>query len=252
MISHTKVYPFKCNDCERKFRRNSELKQHVCKCGQRKGRIFRASGTNKTNKTEEQVCEVMETAENESEPVKIGETDLSNTIPLSSKVQTKATRRTSLNKCNASKVKKHGCDLCGKHFLSIWHLEENVCMMTHTKIYPFKCDDCERKFRRNSELKQHVRKCRQGMGRIFTAGGTNKTKKRKEQLCEVMKTAENESEPFKIGETDLSNTIPLSSKVQTKATRRTSLNKRNASKVKKHGCDLCGKHFLYMCNLKNI
>ena len=70
-----------------------------------------------------------------------------------SKTEVQTALKSTSKKCSISKLRRHGCSICSKHFLKKIHLREH--MMSHTKVYPFKCDTCERTFRRNSELKQH-------------------------------------------------------------------------------------------------
>ena len=227
MMSHPEVFQFKCDVCEKKFRRKGQLQEHEC-CAQGMEEKEITEGADKAKLTEEQ--EVMNTEKNGTVAVMDANMSFQGTAVPEMKVQTKKpNQRTSLKKRNASKLRRHGCDVCGKHFLFMRHLEEH--MMTHTKVYPFKCNDCERKFRRNSELKQHV--C--------------KSEKMKERVDN--KTDESETHrPDVNGDIHFhGNTI---CKMEGKRTLKSSSKICSTSKIRRHGCNLCGKRFIQNCHLR--
>ena len=272
MMTHTKVYPFKCDVCERKFRRNSELKQHKCHGqGTEKKKIARE--TKESEKMKEHVDNILKMEESEThQPDVNGDIDVhGNTI---CKMDGKRTLKSSSKSCSTSKIRRHGCNLCGKRFIQKCHLKEH--MMSHTKIYPFKCDVCERKFKRNSGLKQH--KCLgQGTESEKIARGTKESEKMKERVDNILTTEESETHQpdvkgvlhlhgSSLSKTEVQTTFKqhkclgeekrndivefISCNICNKTVRKKWIQMHRRRHAKKHVCKVCKKRYLTPGNLK--
>uniref|UniRef100_A0A6P7F2K6 Gastrula zinc finger protein XlCGF52.1-like n=1 Tax=Diabrotica virgifera virgifera TaxID=50390 RepID=A0A6P7F2K6_DIAVI len=87
----------------------------------------------------------------------------------------------------------HICDICGKSFLTFYNLNKHK-KMTHQKLRPFECEQCQRKFSSKFALRTHERQHTQDMP--FTCNICGQSFRQKVSLKGHRKTVHNIEEPL--------------------------------------------------------
>lgn len=144
--------PFTCGYCNKAFRDSYHLRRHEsCHTG-----IKMVSRPKKTAQaTAPTMVPLLSsmTRENNANPSYILTTAATSAMVPTSTV---ANCQPSVPKKPAKPVKKnHGCEMCGKAFRDVYHLNRHK--LSHSDEKPFECPICQQRFKRKDRMTYHVR-----------------------------------------------------------------------------------------------
>ncbi|KAK6473245.1 vascular endothelial zinc finger 1-like isoform X1 [Huso huso] len=96
----------------------------------------------------------------------------------------------------AKPVKKnHGCDMCGKAFRDVYHLNRHK--LSHSDEKPFECPICQQRFKRKDRMTYHVRSHEGGINKPYICSVCGKGFSRPDHLSCHVKHVHSTERPFK-------------------------------------------------------
>ncbi|XP_061558340.1 vascular endothelial zinc finger 1-like isoform X1 [Phycodurus eques] len=96
----------------------------------------------------------------------------------------------------AKPVKKnHGCELCGKAFRDVYHLNRHK--LSHSDEKPFECPICHQRFKRKDRMTYHVRSHDGGVHKPYVCSVCGKGFSRPDHLSCHVKHVHSSERPFK-------------------------------------------------------
>lgn len=149
--------PFICGYCNKAFRDSYHLRRHEsCHTGVKMVSRPKKTVPHTTAPTMVPLLSSM-TRDNNTNPSYIL-TSAATSISGGTMVQTSAGTvcQPSAPKKPARPVKKnHGCEMCGKAFRDVYHLNRHK--LSHSDEKPFECPICQQRFKRKDRMTYHVR-----------------------------------------------------------------------------------------------
>ncbi|XP_046891072.1 vascular endothelial zinc finger 1-like isoform X2 [Hypomesus transpacificus] len=151
--------PFICGYCNKAFRDSYHLRRHEsCHTG-----IKMVSRPKKvqTAPTMVPLISTVPHRENSGNPSYISTiagilTTATTSASTATSIMSPMPQQQSLPKKPAKPVKKnHGCDMCGKAFRDVYHLNRHK--LSHSDEKPFECPICQQRFKRKDRMTYHVR-----------------------------------------------------------------------------------------------
>ncbi|MFT7800243.1 vascular endothelial zinc finger 1-like isoform X1, partial [Arapaima gigas] len=101
----------------------------------------------------------------------------------------------------AKPVKKnHGCEMCGKAFRDVYHLNRHK--LSHSDEKPFECPICQQRFKRKDRMTYHVRSHDGGVHKPYVCSVCGKGFSRPDHLSCHVKHVHSSERPFKCQVTD--------------------------------------------------
>ncbi|XP_077449234.1 vascular endothelial zinc finger 1-like [Stigmatopora argus] len=102
----------------------------------------------------------------------------------------------SVPKKPAKPVKKnHGCEMCGKAFRDVYHLNRHK--LSHSDEKPFECPICHQRFKRKDRMTYHVRSHDGGVHKPYVCSVCGKGFSRPDHLSCHVKHVHSSERPFK-------------------------------------------------------
>ncbi|KAJ8245123.1 hypothetical protein GJAV_G00274930 [Gymnothorax javanicus] len=96
----------------------------------------------------------------------------------------------------AKPVKKnHGCEMCGKAFRDVYHLNRHK--LSHSDEKPFECPICQQRFKRKDRMTYHVRSHDGGVNKPYICSVCGKGFSRPDHLSCHVKHVHSSERPFK-------------------------------------------------------
>ncbi|KAK7925051.1 hypothetical protein WMY93_007361 [Mugilogobius chulae] len=96
----------------------------------------------------------------------------------------------------AKPVKKnHGCEMCGKAFRDVYHLNRHK--LSHSDEKPFECPICQQRFKRKDRMTYHVRSHDGGVHKPYVCSVCGKGFSRPDHLSCHVKHVHSSERPFK-------------------------------------------------------
>ncbi|XP_036391801.1 vascular endothelial zinc finger 1-like isoform X2 [Megalops cyprinoides] len=96
----------------------------------------------------------------------------------------------------AKPVKKnHGCEMCGKAFRDVYHLNRHK--LSHSDEKPFECPICQQRFKRKDRMTYHVRSHDGGINKPYICSVCGKGFSRPDHLSCHVKHVHSTERPFK-------------------------------------------------------
>ncbi|KAM9317709.1 vascular endothelial zinc finger 1-like [Pholidichthys leucotaenia] len=193
--------PFICNYCNKAFRDSYHLRRHEsCHTG-----IKMVSRPKKTHVAPTMVPLIYTTPRDSS-----GNPSYITTVAAS--ILTTATTSTStgtsimtpmqhqqqqsIPKKPPKPVKKnHGCDMCGKAFRDVYHLNRHK--LSHSDEKPFECPICQQRFKRKDRMTYHARSHDGGVHKPYVCSVCGKGFSRPDHLSCHVKHVHSSERPFK-------------------------------------------------------
>ncbi|XP_069782982.1 myc-associated zinc finger protein [Narcine bancroftii] len=94
------------------------------------------------------------------------------------------------------KVRKdHCCELCGKAFRDVYHLNRHK--LSHSDEKPFECPVCQQRFKRKDRMSYHVRSHEGGVHKPYTCSHCGKGFSRPDHLNSHIRQVHSTERPFK-------------------------------------------------------
>uniref|UniRef100_A0A8C9RUT0 Vascular endothelial zinc finger 1b n=1 Tax=Scleropages formosus TaxID=113540 RepID=A0A8C9RUT0_SCLFO len=107
-----------------------------------------------------------------------------------------APQQQSAPKKPAKPVKKnHGCEMCGKAFRDVYHLNRHK--LSHSDEKPFECPICQQRFKRKDRMTYHVRSHDGGVHKPYVCSVCGKGFSRPDHLSCHVKHVHSTERPFK-------------------------------------------------------
>nr|XP_056721276.1 vascular endothelial zinc finger 1 isoform X3 [Euleptes europaea] len=91
--------------------------------------------------------------------------------------------------------KNHACEMCGKAFRDVYHLNRHK--LSHSDEKPFECPICNQRFKRKDRMTYHVRSHEGGITKPYTCGVCGKGFSRPDHLSCHVKHVHSTERPFK-------------------------------------------------------
>uniref|UniRef100_A0A4W3J4J5 Vascular endothelial zinc finger 1b n=1 Tax=Callorhinchus milii TaxID=7868 RepID=A0A4W3J4J5_CALMI len=91
--------------------------------------------------------------------------------------------------------KNHGCELCGKAFRDVYHLNRHK--LSHSDEKPFECPVCQQRFKRKDRMSYHVRSHEGGITKPYICSLCGKGFSRPDHLSCHVKHVHSTERPFK-------------------------------------------------------
>uniref|UniRef100_A0A8C6UCA3 C2H2-type domain-containing protein n=1 Tax=Neogobius melanostomus TaxID=47308 RepID=A0A8C6UCA3_9GOBI len=91
--------------------------------------------------------------------------------------------------------KNHGCDMCGKAFRDVYHLNRHK--LSHSDEKPFECPICQQRFKRKDRMTYHVRSHDGGVHKPYICSVCGKGFSRPDHLSCHVKHVHSSERPFK-------------------------------------------------------
>lgn len=147
--------PFICGYCGKAFRDSYHLRRHEsCHTG-----IKMVSRPKKIQMAPTMVPLISTvTRENNGNPTYVTTVAgilTTATTSMGSGVMSAAQQQTAPKKPPKPVKKNHGCDMCGKAFRDVYHLNRHK--LSHSDEKPFECPICHQRFKRKDRMTYHVR-----------------------------------------------------------------------------------------------
>ncbi|XP_072445908.1 vascular endothelial zinc finger 1-like isoform X1 [Chiloscyllium punctatum] len=121
---------------------------------------------------------------------------LTSTDASTSTVTSSTTSSVTTSKNANRRVKKnHGCELCGKAFRDVYHLNRHK--LSHSDEKPFECPVCQQRFKRKDRMSYHVRSHEGGINKPYICSLCGKGFSRPDHLSCHVKHVHSTERPFK-------------------------------------------------------
>ncbi|XP_059499231.1 myc-associated zinc finger protein isoform X1 [Stegostoma tigrinum] len=91
--------------------------------------------------------------------------------------------------------KEHSCELCGKAFRDIYHLNRHK--LSHSDEKPFECPICQQRFKRKDRMCYHVRSHEGGVNKPYLCSHCGKGFSRPDHLNSHVRQVHSTERPFK-------------------------------------------------------
>ncbi|CAL1573757.1 unnamed protein product [Knipowitschia caucasica] len=91
--------------------------------------------------------------------------------------------------------KNHGCEMCGKAFRDVYHLNRHK--LSHSDEKPFECPICQQRFKRKDRMTYHVRSHDGGVHKPYICSVCGKGFSRPDHLSCHVKHVHSSERPFK-------------------------------------------------------
>ncbi|XP_060146449.1 vascular endothelial zinc finger 1 isoform X1 [Globicephala melas] len=122
-------------------------------------------------------------------------TSSSGTNPSSSASTTAMPVTQSVKKPSKPVKKNHACEMCGKAFRDVYHLNRHK--LSHSDEKPFECPICNQRFKRKDRMTYHVRSHEGGITKPYTCSVCGKGFSRPDHLSCHVKHVHSTERPFK-------------------------------------------------------
>ncbi|KAM8902474.1 vascular endothelial zinc finger 1-like isoform 3-T3 [Spinachia spinachia] len=227
--------PFICGYCNKAFRDSYHLRRHEsCHTG-----IKMVSRPKKTQSVPTMVPLISTVSrENSGNPSYITtvagilttattSTSTSITTPMQHQHQH---QQQSIPKKPPKPVKKnHGCEMCGKAFRDVYHLNRHK--LSHSDEKPFECPICHQRFKRKDRMTYHVRSHDGGVHKPYICSVCGKGFSRPDHLSCHVKHVHSSERPFKCQVTACTSAFATKDRLRSHMIR-------HEGKVT---CNICGK-----------
>uniref|UniRef100_UPI00398E70B1 myc-associated zinc finger protein-like isoform X2 n=1 Tax=Pristiophorus japonicus TaxID=55135 RepID=UPI00398E70B1 len=91
--------------------------------------------------------------------------------------------------------KNHSCELCGKAFRDVYHLNRHK--LSHSDEKPFECPVCQQRFKRKDRMSYHVRSHEGGINKPYICSHCGKGFSRPDHLNSHVRQVHSTERPFK-------------------------------------------------------
>ncbi|XP_041851055.1 vascular endothelial zinc finger 1-like isoform X3 [Melanotaenia boesemani] len=125
--------------------------------------------------------------------------------------------------------KNHGCDMCGKAFRDVYHLNRHK--LSHSDEKPFECPICHQRFKRKDRMTYHVRSHDGGVHKPYICSVCGKGFSRPDHLSCHVKHVHSSERPFKCQVTACTSAFATKDRLRSHMIR-------HEGKVT---CNICGK-----------
>ncbi|XP_028275193.1 vascular endothelial zinc finger 1-like isoform X2 [Parambassis ranga] len=125
--------------------------------------------------------------------------------------------------------KNHGCDMCGKAFRDVYHLNRHK--LSHSDEKPFECPICHQRFKRKDRMAYHVRSHDGGVHKPYICSVCGKGFSRPDHLSCHVKHVHSSERPFKCQVTACTSAFATKDRLRSHMVR-------HEGKVT---CNICGK-----------
>ncbi|XP_012671955.1 vascular endothelial zinc finger 1-like isoform X2 [Clupea harengus] len=125
--------------------------------------------------------------------------------------------------------KNHGCDMCGKAFRDVYHLNRHK--LSHSDEKPFECPICHQRFKRKDRMTYHVRSHDGGVHKPYVCSVCGKGFSRPDHLSCHVKHVHSSERPFKCQVTACTSAFATKDRLRSHMIR-------HEGKVT---CNICGK-----------
>ncbi|KAJ7995872.1 hypothetical protein DPEC_G00231220 [Dallia pectoralis] len=188
---HKSKTPFICGYCNKAFRDSYHLRRHEsCHTG-----VKMVSRPKKTAQTAPTMVPLVSTLprDNGGQPSYIL-AGAANSVSSASMIN--VPQQQSQPKKPAKPVKKnHGCEMCGKAFRDVYHLNRHK--LSHSDEKPFECPICQQRFKRKDRMTYHVRSHDGGVHKPYVCSVCGKGFSRPDHLSCHVKHVHSSERPFK-------------------------------------------------------
>ncbi|KAI5624486.1 vascular endothelial zinc finger 1 isoform X1, partial [Silurus asotus] len=187
--------PFICGYCNKAFRDSYHLRRHEsCHTGVKM--VSRPKKTAQTTAPTMVPLLSSMTRENNANPSYILTTAATSASGAMVPTSTIAACQPSAPKKPAKPVKKnHGCEMCGKAFRDVYHLNRHK--LSHSDEKPFECPICQQRFKRKDRMTYHVRSHDGGVHKPYVCSVCGKGFSRPDHLSCHVKHVHSSERPFK-------------------------------------------------------
>ncbi|XP_059829375.1 vascular endothelial zinc finger 1-like isoform X3 [Hypanus sabinus] len=120
---------------------------------------------------------------------------LTTTAASTSTVTSSTSAVTASKNANRRVKKNHGCELCGKAFRDVYHLNRHK--LSHSDEKPFECPICQQRFKRKDRMSYHVRSHEGGINKPYICSLCGKGFSRPDHLSCHVKHVHSTERPFK-------------------------------------------------------
>ncbi|XP_024136149.1 vascular endothelial zinc finger 1 isoform X2 [Oryzias melastigma] len=187
--------PFICGYCGKAFRDSYHLRRHEsCHTG-----IKMVSRPKKTQMAPTMVPLISTvTRENNGNPsyvTTVAGILTTATTSMGSGIMSVAQQQTAPKKPPKPVKKNHGCDMCGKAFRDVYHLNRHK--LSHSDEKPFECPICHQRFKRKDRMTYHVRSHDGGVHKPYICSVCGKGFSRPDHLSCHVKHVHSSERPFK-------------------------------------------------------
>uniref|UniRef100_A0A6Q2Z9D2 Myc-associated zinc finger protein n=1 Tax=Esox lucius TaxID=8010 RepID=A0A6Q2Z9D2_ESOLU len=234
---HKSKTPFICGYCNKAFRDSYHLRRHEsCHTG-----VKMVSRPKKTAQTAPTMVPLISTLprENSGQPSYISTiagilTTATTSVSSASSIISPASMinapQQSQPKKPAKPVKKnHGCEMCGKAFRDVYHLNRHK--LSHSDEKPFECPICQQRFKRKDRMTYHVRSHDGGVHKPYVCSVCGKGFSRPDHLSCHVKHVHSSERPFKCQVTACTSAFATKDRLRSHMIR-------HEGKVT---CNICGK-----------
>ncbi|XP_051542425.1 vascular endothelial zinc finger 1-like isoform X1 [Myxocyprinus asiaticus] len=200
---HKSKTPFICGYCNKAFRDSYHLRRHEsCHTG-----IKMVSRPKKTAQAVPTMVSLISsmprenTADSSYISTIAGIFSTATTSTSSASTVMSPTSMTNVTQHSAPKkppkpVKKnHGCEMCGKAFRDVYHLNRHK--LSHSDEKPFECPICQQRFKRKDRMTYHVRSHDGGVHKPYICSVCGKGFSRPDHLSCHVKHVHSSERPFK-------------------------------------------------------
>ncbi|XP_055725275.1 vascular endothelial zinc finger 1-like isoform X1 [Salvelinus fontinalis] len=234
---HKSKTPFICGYCNKAFRDSYHLRRHeACHTG-----IKMVSRPKKTAQTAPTMVPFISSLprENSGQPSYISTiagilTTATTSVSSASSIMSPASMTNMPQQCQPKKpakpVKKnHGCEMCGKAFRDVYHLNRHK--LSHSDEKPFQCPICQQRFKRKDRMTYHVRSHDGGVHKPYVCSVCGKGFSRPDHLSCHVKHVHSSERPFKCQVTACTSAFATKDRLRSHMIR-------HEGKVT---CNICGK-----------
>ncbi|XP_028840564.1 vascular endothelial zinc finger 1-like isoform X3 [Denticeps clupeoides] len=234
---HKTKTPFICGYCNKAFRDSYHLRRHEsCHTG-----VKMVSRPKKTAQTAPTMVPLISTMprEHSGNPSYISTiagilttatTSTSSGSSIMSPASMIGVPQQSVPKKPAKPVKKnHGCEMCGKAFRDVYHLNRHK--LSHSDEKPFECPICQQRFKRKDRMTYHVRSHDGGVHKPYVCSVCGKGFSRPDHLSCHVKHVHSSERPFKCQVTACTSAFATKDRLRSHMIR-------HEGKVT---CNICGK-----------
>ncbi|XP_067288714.1 vascular endothelial zinc finger 1 isoform X3 [Pseudorasbora parva] len=200
---HKSKTPFICGYCNKAFRDSYHLRRHEsCHTG-----IKMVSRPKKTAQAAPTMVPLISTMPRET----TGDPSYISTVTgiLSTATTSTSSASTVMSPTSMSNVthhsapkkppkpvkKNHGCEMCGKAFRDVYHLNRHK--LSHSDEKPFECPICQQRFKRKDRMTYHVRSHDGGVHKPYVCSVCGKGFSRPDHLSCHVKHVHSSERPFK-------------------------------------------------------
>ncbi|XP_062872896.1 vascular endothelial zinc finger 1b isoform X2 [Trichomycterus rosablanca] len=226
--------PFICGYCNKSFRDSYHLRRHEsCHTG-----IKMVSRTKKTQAAPTMVPMISTVQQRDSNgnPIYVSAAGILSTCTTSASVPVctmsilPQQQQPAVPKKPPKPVKKnHGCDMCGKAFRDVYHLNRHK--LSHSDEKPFECPICHQRFKRKDRMTYHVRSHDGGVHKPYICSVCGKGFSRPDHLSCHVKHVHSTERPFKCQVTACTSAFATKDRLRSHMIR-------HEGKVT---CNICGK-----------